>query len=49
MTTILIKDTLRQSVEAASGGLQTVLYTAKGQPSFMNIIENSTCRLLTRP
>ena len=39
MTTILIKDALRQSVEAASGGLQTVLYTAKGQPSFMNIIE----------
>ena len=29
MTTILIKDALRQSVEAASGGLQTVLYTAK--------------------
>ena len=39
MTTILIKDALRQSVEAASGGVQTVLYTAKGQPSFMNIIE----------
>ena len=28
-----------KSVEAASGGLQTVIYTAKGQPSFMNIIE----------
>lgn len=39
MSTILIKDSLRQSVEAASGGLQTVLYTAKGQPTFMNIIE----------
>lgn len=38
MSTILIKDALRQSVEAASGGEQTVIYTAKGQPSFMNII-----------
>ena len=38
MSTILIKDTLRASVEAASGGAQTVLYTAKGQPTFMNII-----------
>ena len=37
--TILIKDSLRQSVEAASGGLQTVLYTAKGQPTYMNIIK----------
>ncbi|RSO57523.1 hypothetical protein EA756_08495 [Acinetobacter lactucae] len=39
MSTILIKDSLRQAVEAASGGKQTVLYTAKGQPTFMNIIE----------
>lgn len=39
MSTILIKDSLRQSVEAASGGEQTVLYTAKGQPTFMNIIK----------
>lgn len=37
--TILIKDSLRQSVEAASGGEQTVLYTAKGQPNYMNIIQ----------
>ena len=37
--TILIKDSLRQSVELASGGLQTVLYTAKGQPTYMNIIQ----------
>ena len=36
--TILVKDSLRQSVEAASGGEQTVLYTAKGQPTYMNII-----------
>lgn len=39
MSTILIKDTLRQAVEAASGGAQTVLYTAKNQPTYMNIIE----------
>jgi len=39
MSTILIKDSLRQAVEAASGGAQTVLYTTKGQPTFMNIIE----------
>ena len=36
---ILIKDSLRQSVEVASGGEQTVLYTAKGQPTYMNIIK----------
>ncbi|HBY2493166.1 hypothetical protein ACN4EX_15600 [Klebsiella pneumoniae] len=42
MSTIIIKDTLRQSVEAASGGAQTVLYTAKGQPSFVNIIPKVT-------
>lgn len=39
MSTILIKDSLRASVEAASGGSQTVLYTAKGQPTFMNIVK----------
>lgn len=33
-----IKDAYRQQVEAASGGRQTVLYTAKGQPSIMSII-----------
>ena len=38
MTTVFIKDDLRASVEAASGGLQTVLYTALGQPTFMNVI-----------
>lgn len=35
---VFIKDAYRQQVEAASGGRQTVLYTAKGQPSIMNII-----------
>lgn len=39
MSTILIKDSLRQSVEAASGGEQTVIYTAKGQPTFVNILK----------
>lgn len=38
MSTIIIKDTLRQSVEAASGGLQTIVYTKKGQPCFMNVL-----------
>lgn len=38
MTTIFIKDDLRASVEAASGGKQTVLYTNSGQPTYMNII-----------
>lgn len=38
MSTILIRDSLRQAIETASNGRQTVLYTAKGQPSFMNIV-----------
>ncbi len=38
MPTIFIKDDLRASVEAASGSKQTVLYTASGQPTYMNII-----------
>lgn len=42
MATIIVKDGLRQSVEAASGGKQTVLYTAKGQPSFVNIVPRET-------
>lgn len=35
MANIFTKDALRASVEAATGGQQTVLYTAKGQPSYM--------------
>ena len=42
MTTILVCDSLRQAVEAASGGKQTVLYTPKGQPTYMNIITKKT-------
>lgn len=38
MPTIFIKDDLRAAVEAASGGRQTVLYTAKGQPTYMNVV-----------
>jgi len=38
MPTIFVKDDLRASVEAASGGKTTVLYTATGQPSYMNIV-----------
>jgi len=38
MPTIFVKDDLRASVEAATGGLVTVLYTATGHPSYMNII-----------
>lgn len=38
MTTIFVKDDLRASVEAATGGQCTVLYTASGAPSYMRII-----------
>jgi hypothetical protein len=38
MTTILVKDALRTSVEAASGGKQTVLYTPKDSRQLWNII-----------
>lgn len=40
--TINITDTLRKSVEAASGGRNTVLYTAKGQPCYMTVIPKFT-------
>lgn len=36
--TISVQDTLRKSVEAASQGRVTVLYTAKGQPSYMAVV-----------
>ncbi|HBR1090019.1 TPA: hypothetical protein L9K94_005137 [Klebsiella pneumoniae] len=42
MAEIIIADKLRQSVELASGGKQTVLYTPKGQPTFMNVIKKQT-------
>lgn len=43
MTQIIVKDELRQSVEAASEGRQTVLRTAKGQASYFNIIPAFRC------
>lgn len=36
--TINIPDTLRRAVESASGGRNTVLYSAKGQPCYMAVI-----------
>ncbi len=36
--TISVPDSLRRSVEAASGGKVTVMYTALGQPSYMAVI-----------
>lgn len=35
---ILMRDPVRRAVEAASGGRQTVRYTAKGQPSYLTIL-----------
>lgn len=45
--TINIPDALRRSVEAASGGLNTVLYTAKGQPSYMRVVPLRTLESFT--
>lgn len=42
-TTIWVKDRLRSAVEGASGGRQTVMYTAAGHPSYMNIIPAFNC------
>jgi formylglycine-generating enzyme len=39
--TINVPDTLRRSIEAASGGKSTVLYTAKGQPCYMGILRHA--------
>ncbi|MGN0008578.1 MAG: hypothetical protein ACI33N_02855 [Desulfovibrionaceae bacterium] len=38
MTTIITKDSLRSSVEAATGGLVTVLYDGGGHPNYMRRI-----------
>jgi hypothetical protein len=35
---IIIKDKLREAVESATGGRQTIIYTAKGQPSWMYVL-----------
>lgn len=46
MTTIFVKDALRTAIEAASGGAQTVLYTPRGQPTFVNIIPKANIETL---
>lgn len=38
MPTIIIKDDLRQAVEAATGGMVTVLYSPDGKPGYYRII-----------
>lgn len=43
MTSIIVKDPLRDAVEAASGGKQTVLWTKSGFPSYMNVIPKFRC------
>lgn len=40
--TINVPDTLRRSVEAASAGKNTVLYTAKNQPCYMAVVPKFT-------
>lgn len=44
---IHIPDTLRKTVESASGGLNTVLYTTKGQPSYFRVIPKRTLESFT--
>lgn len=38
MTTIFIKDDLRQSVESATGGKVTVLYSSSGLPGYYHVV-----------
>ena len=40
---IIVKDALRQSVETASEGRQTVLRTSKGYPSYFNVVPAFKC------
>jgi len=40
---VLVKDSLRASVEAASGGRMTVLYTANNNPSYVHILPSFRC------
>lgn len=40
MATVKVLDHLKAAVEAASGGEQTIIYTAKGQPCYMNVIKS---------
>ncbi len=43
MPTIFVKDNLRSSVEAATGGKVTVLYDDKGYPSYMVVVPKFNC------
>lgn len=38
MTTVFVRDELRASIEAATGGQCTVLYTAQGMPSYFFVL-----------
>lgn len=38
MTTLTVRDAIKRSIESASNGKQTVIFTTKGQPCIMNII-----------
>lgn len=42
MVDILLRDSLRRNVEAATGGVNTVLYDSQGNPSFMVVIPRMT-------
>lgn len=42
MTNTALNTELKNSIELASGGNQTVIFTASGQPSFMNVIRQKT-------
>ena len=42
-TTILVPDPLRKSVELATDGKGTVLYTSKGYPTYMTIVPAFNC------
>jgi len=46
-SSIYIPDALRQSVEKASNGQQTVIYTNKKYPSYMTIIPKTNCEELS--
>jgi hypothetical protein len=43
MPTVFIRDTLRASVEAATGGLVTILYDQGGNASYMRVIPKFRC------
>lgn len=44
---IIVKDTLRESVERASEGKQTVVRTSKGYPSYFNVVHAFKCESIS--